>query len=335
MFPLDHITHFSYIGQRGAMEDTLISEAHIPFYAIRAGKLRRYLSIRNLFDIFNIGIGILQSLWILFRLHPDVIFSKGGYVAFPVVLAGKVLCIPIIIHESDVRPGLTTKLCSRFATTICLSWENSKKFFTDQRKLVVTGVPVRHELLEGDRKKGRALFDLKNALPLLLVVGGSQGAQALNEAVSASLPELLKHWNVVHVVGQQNNPTSPAYQGGGIQGIYTQIAFLKDEIADVFAATDVVLSRAGGTALAEFELVHLPCILIPLPLTQSRGDQIENAEEYAKKYPDSVRVIPQEKLTSAVLMKNLEELGSHKIATEKNISSRPATDSILELLMKK
>lgn len=309
------------------MEEEMMQELSVPFYGIMAGKLRRYFSMENVRDWFKIPVGCFQALQILRKLQPKVVFSKGGYVAFPVVVAAWILRIPVVIHESDVRPGLTTKLCSRFATTICLSWEETRQYLQG-KDIRITGVPVRTSLLEGNRAKGRVSLGIANDLPLLMVTGGSLGASDINTFIQEQLDWILEQWNVYHLTGKGKELPQPELQK---PGKYIQREFDGgDGYSDRLAAADVIISRAGTTALAEFAALGKKVLLIPLPKDRSRGDQIDNAAAYVAMFSDTARVLQQEELSQASAGLALHQLREAPSQTEHTTRATAEIASLLE-----
>ena len=270
-----------YIGSNVGIEATLVSGLNLDFYGIASGKLRRYFDWQNFIDPVKIFFGFFQALWILLWRRPDVLFSKGGFVAVPVVIAAWSLRIPVVIHESDLTPGLANRLSAPFCRRVCLNFEETAAHFA-QRVTRVTGTPLRAGLVQSDGERGRQWLNGFKAVgetqPILLVVGGSLGAQAINRLVRADLAQLTERFHVVHVVG-----------GGGIDPEfvetphYQQFEYLDEPYGDVVAASDVVISRAGANALFEFLWFKKPQLLIPLPSAASRGDQLQNAALFEQK----------------------------------------------------
>lgn len=315
------------MGERGGMEEGMAREAGLRFFGIHAGKMRRYLSIRNGIDWFKIPLGTLEALLHLLRLRPACIFSKGGYVSVPVVVAGWLLRIPIVIHESDVQPGLATRLCSRFARTVCLSWEATRGHFSWHRDVRLTGVPIRAELLEGKAQDGRAHLGLTEDLPLLMVIGGSLGALDLNTFVCEALPELLPSWHVYHLTGKGKKETQPN-RGTG-KGRYIAQEYSDEAYADCLAAAEVIFSRAGTTALAEYDALGKKLLLCPLPADRSRGDQIDNAKSYLAKHPESTRILPQEDFATERLLADLTALQGAPLPTKHSTGAREGISALL------
>lgn len=259
-----------FIGSKSGLERQLVEDWDVEFKDITAGKLRRYFSFENAIDAFRVPIGILQALFLLLKLKPHAVFSKGGYVAFPVVVAAWLLRIPVVAHESDLSPGLATRLCTRFVRTQCVSFGQTK---TKAKRVVVTGTPIRAELLAGDAERAKTWLKLNSRSKVLVVVGGSLGAEAINHVVHSSIKELAQEFVVIHVCGKGNVDENLRTVEN-----YFQFEYIDEHWGDVLALADVVVSRSGANALFELLSMRKPNLLIPLPLTQSRGDQIENAE---------------------------------------------------------
>ncbi|HMO02512.1 MAG TPA: undecaprenyldiphospho-muramoylpentapeptide beta-N-acetylglucosaminyltransferase [Oligoflexia bacterium] len=261
-----------YIGSKKSIEESLIKKEGIRFAPIFSGKLRRYFSLQNFIDPLKVLIGFLQSLCIIYRFKPQLVFSKGGFVSLPVVYASWILKIPIIIHESDLSPGLTTKLTASLANKILLTFKESLKFFKDPSKVVICGSPVRESLLNGSRQRGLQFCGLSGKLPILLVMGGSTGSAFLNTFIGDNLDSLLKNFEIIQITGaRKSNPQLENISG------YKQFEYVGSEIGDIFAAADLILSRAGANTLYEILRLKKPALLIPLPRGASRGDQLENA----------------------------------------------------------
>ena len=267
----------AYIGQAHSIEQKLVSEAGLPFFTISAGKLRRYFDFKNFSDLFKIILAVFQSLVILLRLKPKLLFSKGGFVSTPVVWAAWLCRIPVIIHESDITPGLSNKLSLPFAKRICYSFPETA-IHLPAAKALLTGVPIREQLKNGDAQKALLLCGFEsNDKPCLLIMGGSQGSQAINRIIRDLLPRLLKDYNICHICGEGQIST----QHQELKG-YQQFSYVGAELADLLALATLVISRAGATSIFEFLYLQKPSLLIPLPLSASRGDQILNAASFEK-----------------------------------------------------
>ena len=265
-----------YIGSKDGIEKKLLADIpNITYHAIDAGKLRRYISLKNLSDPFRVIKGYAESKKILNEIAPDVVFSKGGYVSVPVVAAAKGHC-PVICHESDYTPGLANKIASQFASAVCVTFEDTLTHVKDG-KGVWTGTPVRKSLLEGNKQDGYRFTGISGQKPVLLCMGGSQGAQAVNDALRGALPVLLKKYDIIHLCGQGKTDNSISMDG------YVQFEYVSEELKDILAIADVVLSRAGANSVFELLALHKPAVLVPLPLEASRGDQILNATYFQKK----------------------------------------------------
>ena len=261
----------SYIGSYDGMERKLIEDLGIPYYGISSGKLRRYFDPKNFSDPFRVVKGYFEAKKLLKKLKPNVVFSKGGFVSVPVVLAAKACKVPALIHESDMTPGLANKLCIPSAATVCCNFPETVKCLPEN-KAVLTGTPIRQELLSGDAREGLKFCGFNAAKPVILVIGGSLGSVAVNNAVRSILPELLKDFQVIHLCGKDKLDASL----NGTEG-YVQFEYIKDELPDLFAAADLIISRAGANAICEISALAKPNILIPLSANASRGDQILNA----------------------------------------------------------
>ncbi|AEJ60842.1 UDP-N-acetylglucosamine--N-acetylmuramyl- (pentapeptide) pyrophosphoryl-undecaprenol N-acetylglucosamine transferase [Spirochaeta thermophila DSM 6578] len=268
-----------WIGSRKGPERGWVEEAGVRFYGVPAGKWRRYLSVKNVVDVGRVGVGVMASLLLLRRLRPRVVFSKGGYVAVPPVIAASILGIPVVVHESDLDPGLATRITARYASRILTSWPETATFFPREwePRVVCTGNPVRPEVRSGDPGKVREFFPVRPGRPLLLVLGGSQGARQVNELVWAALPRLLEWCEVIHQTGPDVE-RAPRREG------YHPVAFLGRELPHVLSAAQVVVSRAGAGAVAELAACGKAAVLVPLGRELgSRGDQVRNARRLAER----------------------------------------------------
>lgn len=282
-----------YIGGKG-IEQSLITEKKIPFYCISTGKLRRYFDLKNLTDLFRIAVGFFQSLLILIRVRPAVVFSKGGFVSVPVVWASGLLRIPVIIHESDITPGLANRLSIPFAKKICYSFEETANFIP-KNKSMNTGLPIRQELLDGSKDRGLELCRFTRNKPVLLIIGGSQGSVTINTVIRESLPVLLTSYNICHLCGKGN-------LGSDVEN-YVQFEYVKDELAHLLGAADLVISRSGATTLFELLALQKPSLLIPLG-AGSRGDQVLNARSFEK--TGFSHVLLQDALTQTTLIQSVD-----------------------------
>jgi len=287
-----------FIGSGSQFERDLLGDLPVRYHGISAGKLRRYFSLENLFDVFRVLAGIWQAFWLLGRLRPDVVFSKGGFVSFPVVFTAWVRRIPVVAHESDLTPGLANRLALPFVNTLCVNFPVTRpgKF---RGELIYAGTPVREALLGGDRRRGRELLGAPEDRPVVVVTGGSLGADRINEVVRGALDELLERAVIVHVCGPGKNRDIDRED-------YHQFDYVGDRWGDLLAAADLVISRAGANTLYELLCLRKPNLLIPLSLSASRGDQLENAA-WAESEGYS-RVIREEHLDGASLVAAVDEI---------------------------
>ena len=293
----------SYIGSYEGIEKKLIEELGIPYYGISSGKLRRYFDLKNFSDPFRVLKGFSQARKILKQLKPDVVFSKGGFVTVPVVIAANRLKIPALI-QSDMTPGLANKLCLSSATKICCNFpETASNLPAD--KAVLTGTPIRQELLSGNAEAGRKFCGFNADKPVLMVIGGSLGAASVNDNVRKILPELLKEFQVVHLCGKGKTDESLKGTTG-----YVQYEYIKDELPDLFSLADIVISRAGANAICEISELHKPNLLIPLSAKASRGDQILNARSFERQ--GFSMVLEEEEITEAKLLDTIRQLYTNR-----------------------
>ena len=267
----------SYIGSKMGIEKSLITQLKIPYEGISTGKLRRYFSWQNFVDPFKIIVGIFQALKILFKLKPSVVFSKGGFVAFPVVVAAWLLRVSVIAHESDITPGLANKLSFPFCKKVCLTFSAAIKYFKNKDKIVLTGTPIRASLFNGDKQRAMEMCQFKSEKPVLMVIGGGQGSKNINSIVRVNLNELLETFNIVHLCGKAKVSKEHDFVSG-----YRQFEYVSDGMADLYSLADIVISRSGANSVYEILALKKPHIFIPLPLSVSRGDQIHNARYFEK-----------------------------------------------------
>lgn len=294
----------SYIGSYNGIEKELIEQQNIPYYGISSGKLRRYFDLKNLSDPFKVIKGYGQSLRLMHKLKPDIVFSKGGFVSVPVVLAAKHARVPSIIHESDLTPGLANKLAIPAASAVCCNFPETLSHIPDG-KAVLTGSPIRAELFLGDRQRAYDYTGLKPGKPVILIIGGSLGSKVINEAVRHLLPRLLERFQIIHLCGKGNTDVTLNHMDG-----YMQYEYITDELADLFALADLVISRAGANAICELLALHKPNILIPLSKNASRGDQILNANSFQKQ--GFSYVIEEEELNETTLWAAVEEVWNNR-----------------------
>lgn len=287
-----------YVGSYNGMEKALVENEGIPYEGISSGKLRRYFDLKNFTDPFRVLKGFGEASAIIRRYRPDVVFSKGGYVSVPVVRAAGMKNIPVVIHESDMTPGLANKLSYSAATKICCNFPETMQYLPKD-KAVLSGSPIRAEILSGSRERGFELTGFSRLLPVLLVIGGSLGSVAVNKAVRSALPELLRRFSVIHLCGKGNIDETLLNTEG-----YLQFEYVSEDLKDLFACADIMLSRAGANAICEILALRKPNVLIPLSAAASRGDQLLNARSFEKQGYSCVleeEAVTAETLLSAIL----------------------------------
>lgn len=289
-----------YIGSYNGIEKKLIEDYDIPYYGISTGKLRRYFDLKNFTDPIRIIKGYAEARKILKQIEPDVIFSKGGFVSVPVVRAAYSLNIPCIIHESDMTPGLANKLCIPVAKKVCCNFPETLQMLPEE-KAVLTGSPIRAELRQGNKIAALDLCGFTANKPVIMVIGGSLGAASINKVVREALPKLLEDFQVVHICGKEKVDNLLLNVPG-----YKQFEYVKAELKDLFALTDVVISRAGANAICELLALKKPNVLIPLSAKSSRGDQILNARSFESQ--GFSLVIDEDDLADSVLVEKVREV---------------------------
>ena len=312
----------SFIGSRSGLEETLLSGIEISFFSISTGKFRRYFTLKNVVDLFSFCLGIVNSLIIMIRIKPDVIFSKGGFVSLPVVIAGWILRVPILAHESDSSPGLANRISLFFLKTYCTTFPTPSAMYKGLKyKLVNTGSPIRHEILHGDAKLGRELLDFGDKKPLLVATGGSLGAEFLNDKIRQGLETLTEDFNVLHVCGKGN--LAQINKSG-----YIQKEYVSKNWGDFLAAADLVISRAGANALLELLSLKKVCVFVPLSRRVSRGDQVENARFVSNNKFGCV--VQEEGLTVESFIKEIFETFSKRETYQQALNEfRPRDSSAL------
>lgn len=317
----------SYIGSYNGIERKLIEDLNIPYYGIASGKLRRYFDVKNFSDPFRVIKGYTQARALMKKLKPDVVFSKGGFVAVPVVLAAKHRHIPVVIHESDMTPGLANKLSLPAATKVCCNFPETLEHLPEGQA-VLTGSPIRQELLKGNKLNALKFCGFTANKPVLMVIGGSQGSVIVNDAIRGILPELLKTFQVVHLCGAGKvDPTLNYLEG------YVQFEYIKEELADLFAMADICVSRAGANAICELLALRKPNLLIPLSANASRGDQILNAESF--EHQGFSEVLSEENLAPSILLPMIQKIYNNRdkyIAAMEKSEQRDAIPTIIQIL---
>ena len=304
-----------YIGSKNGIEKELVKD--IPYFEIQSGKLRRYISLKNLTDSFRVVKGVSDAFKIMRRIKPNIVFSKGGFVSVPVILAARLLKIPVIIHESDITPGLANKISIPFARVVCVSFPETLKYVGE--KGILTGSPIREKILTGDKAKLK--YSLKK-LPTVLIMGGSTGALSINNYVWENIESLSADYNIVHLTGKGKINREIKSDG------YIQLEYADEEMPHLYDLADIVVSRAGANSLAEFLALKIPNILIPLPKSQSRGDQIENARSF--KSQGFSEMLEEQNITN--LKKHLDAMYKERIKYKLKMSESPLNNGVLEVM---
>lgn len=314
----------SYIGSYDGIEKKLIEEIKIPYYGISSGKLRRYFDPKNFSDPLKVIKGYREVKKLLKQLKPDIIFSKGGFVAVPVVLAAKRCKIPVILHESDMTPGLANKICIPSAAKVCCNFPETVQHLPKE-KAVLTGTPIRQELLAGDAVAAQKFTGLTAGKPVIMIIGGSLGAAAINDAVRSILPDLLKDFQIIHLCGKDKLDESLENTTG-----YVQYEYIKKELTDLFALADIVISRAGANAICEISALKKPNLLIPLSAKASRGDQILNSRSFERL--GYSMVLEEEQVTDNSLYHSIWELYQNRQSYINTMAQSKHIDSIEQIV---
>lgn len=317
----------SYIGSYEGIEKELITGQGVTYYGIDSGKFRRYFSWKNFTDPFHVVKGYFQAKKLLKNLNPNIVFSKGGFVSVPVVMAAKKCKIPCIIHESDITPGLANKLAIPSATKVCSNFPETLNYLPKE-KAVLTGSPIRKELFTGNKIKGLDFCSFTANKPVLLVIGGSTGAAAVNNAIRDLLPTLLQQFQIIHLCGK--GKTDETFNGR--EG-YVQFEYIDKELKDLFAAADIIVSRAGANAICELLALKKPNILIPLSAAASRGDQILNAESFERQ--GFSYVLKEEDVTNETLLAAVNEVYANRdkyVAAMNESKLNSAIETITEMI---
>jgi len=308
-----------YIGSYTGIEKKLVEDAGITYYGISSGKLRRYHDWKNFTDPFRVIKGFSEANQLMKHIKPDVVFSKGGFVSVPVVMAAARQHIPAIIHESDMTPGLANKLAIPFASKVCCNFPETMQYLPDG-KAVHTGSPIRKELFSGNKEAGLEFTGFNTDKPVILIMGGSIGSRFINNAVWASLDTLLEKFQIVHLVGKGNINNDLVGRAG-----YKQYEFISEQLNDIFAMTDLMISRAGANSISEILALKIPNILIPLSAAASRGDQILNAASYEKQGFSTV--LQEEELTGELLVSSVEDVYARRDEIKEKMASSKLLDA--------
>lgn len=317
-----------YIGTETGIEKQLVTAEQIPFYAIHAGKLRRYLDMENIKDVGKILKGYREAIKILKEIRPNIVFSKGGFVSCPVVWAAKKLKIPVIIHESDITPGLANKLSLPCATKICYAFPETKAHLP-QEKSIYTGLPVRQAVLEGNRSAGLSFCGFDGAKPVLTIIGGSLGSEYLNQIIRANLDALLAKFDLCHLCGKGHLDNELLNVKG-----YAQFEYVNQELPDVMNASDLFVSRAGATVIFELLSLKKPVLLIPLSKRASRGDQILNARSFEKS--GYAKAMEEDELDGPKLLQAIDELYQNRdtfLENQRNANTIKSVSAVVNVIL--
>ena len=316
-----------YIGLLGGMEEKLVEKLDVTFYGISGGKMRRYIDIKNVTDLFKISKGFFQAKALIKKLRPDVVFSKGGFVSTPVVWAARSLGVPVVSHESDMTIGLANKLAMPFVKKICYNFPETKASIPEN-KGVHTGLPIRSELLLGIRARGLSECGFNSSKPVIVAIGGSQGSQFINNLLRTSLDGLLNNFQVCHLCGKGNLDEKFDNREG-----YRQFEYVNEKLPDIIAMADVVVTRGGATSLFELLALKKPHVIIPYSLKASRGDQIINAASFKKQ--GFSEVLPEDELDMKTFINTLIEVYNNKnryIATMEKSDARNGLENVLKVI---
>ncbi len=313
-----------YIGSYDGIEKSLVEDDGIPYDGISSGKLRRYFSLKNFTDPFRVIKGFGESKALLKRYQPDIVFSKGGFVAVPVVLAAKQLKIPVIIHESDLTPGLANRICIPAANKVCCNFHETLEYLPED-KAVLSGQPIREELFHGSKHAGLEFAGFTGEKPVIMVIGGSLGAVHVNNAIRAILPRLLERFDVIHICGKGHIDESLRDTPG-----YVQYEYIEDELKNLFAAADLIVSRAGANSICEIVALKKPNVLIPLPASASRGDQILNANSF--KAQGYSAVLTEEEMTDDTLFDIITDTYDNRSKYVKAMAASHHTNAIKTIM---
>ena len=317
-----------YIGSLDGIEKNIIEENNIPYYGISSGKLRRYFDFKNFSDPFKVLKGVFDATRILSKEKPDIVFSKGGFVAVPVVIAAHLKKIPIVAHESDMTPGLANKLSAPFCDKLCVTFRESLKYIKDN-KGILTGSPIREEILKGDKIKGEKICGFKDKHEILFVMGGSTGSKVINDLIRNNIDLLLKEFNIIHICGKGNLDSNLVNKTG-----YKQFEYVNEELPHLMAYADYIISRAGANSIFEFLTLKKPTLLVPLSKKASRGDQILNAQSFTRE--GYSLMIEEEELNTESFINKINELKREKnnlIRNMENSQMKNGVNNIVNILL--
>lgn len=313
-----------YIGTENGIERKIVCDENIKYNIISSGKLRRYFDVKNFSDPFKVLKGVFEALKIIRKEKPNIVFSKGGFVSVPVVIGAYLNRVPVIIHESDITPGLANKISIPFATKVCVTFPESLNHIKGN-KAVLTGTPIREELFKGSKIKGKLICGFEEEKPVLMIIGGSLGSKIINDTVRDMLHKLLKKYNIIHICGKGNIDNNFLENKG-----YKQFEYVKEELTHLMAAADIFISRAGANVIFELLALKKPSVLIPLSAKASRGDQILNAESFRKS--GFSEVIQEEELNQNVLFDKLNYVFENKNLFMEKINKSSSNNGVENVL---
>jgi UDP-N-acetylglucosamine--N-acetylmuramyl-(pentapeptide) pyrophosphoryl-undecaprenol N-acetylglucosamine transferase len=311
-----------YIGSKEGIEKELVQKKGIPYISISSGKLRRYVSKKNISDAFRVLKGVQESIKIIKEEKPNIIFSKGGFVTVPVAIAGKMCGVPVIIHESDMTLGLANKIAMPYAKVVCTSFGETVKY-VPKNKGIATGTPMRKEMFLGNYNKGLEICGFNKDKPIILVIGGSLGSVYINDVIFNNIEDITNKYQVIHICGK-NNKRETQVKG------YKQLEYVSDGLEHIFKIADIVVSRAGSNSINEILALKKLNILIPLPKKASRGDQILNAQSFEKQ--GFSYVIQEESFNNISLKEGLEYLTKNKQVYINKMNESKAKNAVEEIV---
>lgn len=317
-----------YIGSKDGIEKEIIRNKNIPYFEISSGKIRRYFDLKNFSDPFKVLKGVFEARKVLSKEKPDVVFSKGGFVSVPVVIAASIKGIPVVAHESDITPGLANKIASPFCNKLCVTFRESLKY-VKSKKGVLTGSPIRDEIFKGSKLLGLKSCGFTGNKEILFIMGGSLGSKVVNDVIRDNLKELLERFDIIHICGKGNLDKSLENKTG-----YKQFEFVSEELPNLMATADYIVSRAGANSIFEFLALNKPTLLIPLSKKASRGDQILNANSFKRE--GYSLVIEEEEITNESFMNKIKELTNNKkelIQNMKKGRGKVGNEAVLEAIL--
>jgi UDP-N-acetylglucosamine--N-acetylmuramyl-(pentapeptide) pyrophosphoryl-undecaprenol N-acetylglucosamine transferase len=313
-----------YIGTIDGIERKIVEGNNIKYHPIASGKLRRYFDVKNFSDPLKVIKGIWQAYDIIKKQKPAIVFSKGGFVAVPVVIGSFFNKVPVIAHESDITPGLANKLSVPYCTKVCVTFPEALKKL-NKNKAILTGTPIRKELLEGSKLLGLKFCGFNDNRPVLFIMGGSLGSKAINDSIRKNLDKIILNFNIIHICGKGN--VEDCYNN---KHNYKQFEYVTEELPHLMAAADIIVSRAGANSIFEFLALRKPNLLIPLSAKYSRGDQILNAASFEKS--GYSMVLQEEEVNETSLLEKINELYKNRESFIKKMESSNTGNGVDEIV---